>query len=79
MARKTSAEKEICGKIIKKIPVSENGCGVQCSTRTGQRFLISQNIEKMKFVLWRMVDGGYEKITVANSPFDLYDIIPWEQ
>lgn len=79
MARKSSEEKELRGKFSKNIPASENGAGVQCSTRTGKKFQISQNIEKMRFILWRVVDEGYEKIASANSPSDLYSIIPWEQ
>lgn len=62
-------------KQLSKLPSSENGTGVTCTTLSGEQYYISQNTEKRKFTLWRIVDGGYQKITTANSPFDLYEKI----
>ena len=42
-------------------------------------FQISQNTEKKKHTLWKIVAGGFEKIATANSPYDLYELIPWDK
>ena len=65
-------------KSITKLPSSENGLGVTCITLSGEQYYISQNKEKGKHTLWRIVDGNYQKLATANSPFDLYDKINWE-
>ena len=65
-------------KQTSKLPSSENGTGVTCATLSGEQYYISQNKEKGKHTLWRIVDGNYQKIATANSPFDLYDKINWE-
>lgn len=70
---------ETAEKIVKSIPASDNGAGVLCTTKSGQKFQISQNVEKMKFTLWKVVDKGFIKVKIANSPVDLYDFVPWEQ
>lgn len=70
---------ETTEKIVKSIPASDNGAGVLCTTKSGQKFQISQNVEKMKFTLWKVVDKGFIKVKIANSPVDLYDCVPWEQ
>lgn len=70
---------ETTEKIVKSIPASDNGAGVLCTTKSGQKFQISQNVEKMKFTLWKVVDKGFIKVKIANSPVDLYDFVPWEQ
>lgn len=66
---------EKVSKIIKKLPVSESGHGVHCTTSSGEEYQISQNPDKKKHTLWKIVDGGYQKIATANSPYDLYPII----
>lgn len=79
MARKSGVVKETTARTVKKLPPSENGPGVLCTTTTGQQYQISQNIEKMRFTLWRVVNGGYVKMATANSPFDLEDLVPWDK
>ena len=75
MARKIVNADE---KIVRSIPASDNGAGVLCKTKSGQQYQISQNTEKMKFTLWKVVDKGFVKIKTANSPVDLYDSVPWD-
>lgn len=75
MARKTVNADE---KIVKSIPASDSGAGVLCKTKSGQQYQTSQNTEKMKFTLWKIVDKGFVKIKIANSPVDLYDSVPWD-
>lgn len=69
---------ETAEKIVKSIPASDSGAGVLCKTKSGQQYQISQNTEKMKFTLWKVVDKGFVKIKTANSPVDLYDSVPWD-
>ncbi len=76
MARKSMSSDE---KIVRSIPSSDNGAGVLCTTKSGQKYQISQNVEKMKFTLWKVVDKGFIKVKIASSPVDLYDSVPWEQ
>lgn len=64
-------------KQLSKLPSSENGIGVTCVSASGQQYYISQNKEKGKHTLWRIVDGNYQKIATANSPYDLYEKINW--
>lgn len=80
MPRKSSsAAKETAAKIVKKLPVSEYGSGVLCKTRSGKQYRISQNPEKKKHTLWRIVDGGFEQLAVGDSPYDLYPLIDWDE
>jgi hypothetical protein len=67
----------VSSKQLTKLPASENGVGVTCLTSSGEQYYISQNTEKRKFTLWRIIDGNYQKITTSNSPLDLYDKIEW--
>lgn len=76
MARKSANTDE---KIVRNIPSSDNGAGVLCTTKSGQKYQISQNVEKKKFTLWKVVDNGFVKLKVANSPVELYDFVPWDQ
>lgn len=66
-------------RLVRKIPSSESGLGVHCTTKCGQEFQISQNNEKKKHTLWKIVPGGFEKIATGDSPYDLYDKIPWDK
>ena len=50
--------KEKTSKIVKKISASECGTGVLCTTRSGKQYQISQNPEKKKHTLWRIVDAA---------------------
>ena len=70
---------ETTEKIVKSIPASDNGAGVLCITKSGQKYQIGQNVEKMKFTLWKVVDKGFVKVRIANSPVDLYDLVPWDE
>ena len=70
---------EAAEKIVKSIPASDNGAGVLCVTNSGQKYQISQNVERKKFTLWQVVNKGFIKIKTANSPVDLYDLVPWEK
>lgn len=70
---------ETAEKIVKSIPASDNGAGVLCVTSSGQKYQISQNIERKKFTLWQVVNKGFIKIKTANSPVDLYNLVPWEK
>ncbi len=79
MSRKPGVVKETTEKTVKKLPPSENGPGVLCTTTTGQKYQISQNIERMRFTLWKVVDGGYVKMATANSPLDLDELVPWDK
>ena len=77
--KNTGVTKEKTSKIVKKISASECGTGVLCTTRSGKQYQISQNPEKKKHTLWRIVDGGYEKIATGDSPYDLYPLIDWDK
>lgn len=70
---------EMAEKIVKSIPASDNGAGVLCVTSSGQKYQISQNVERKKFTLWQVVNKGFIKIKTANSPVDLYDLVPWDE
>lgn len=70
---------ETAEKIVKSIPASDNGAGVLCVTSSGQKYQISQNVERKKFTLWQVANKGFIKIKTANSPVDLYDLVPWEK
>ena len=70
---------ETTEKIVKSIPASDNGAGVLCVTNSGQKYQISQNVERKKFTLWQVVNKGFIKIKTSNSPVDLYDLVPWEK
>lgn len=62
---------ETTEKVVRSIPTSDTGAGVLCITKSGQKYQISQNVEKMKFTLWKIVDKGFVKVRIANSPVDL--------
>ena len=62
-------------KIVKTIPSSESGQGVNCTTKSGDRYVISQNPTKMQFTLWKCIEDGFEKISTSNNPLNFYEII----
>ena len=70
---------ETTENIVKSIPTSENGDGVLGETNSGQKYQISQNVERKKFTLWQVVNKGFIKVKTANSPVDLYGLIPWDE
>ena len=65
-------------KVVATLPKTENGGSTLCRTTSGEEYIVSYNTEKMKATLWKKNSEGLEKISTANSPLDLYDIIPWE-
>lgn len=66
-------------KIVKTIPTTENGTTVTNTTVSGEKYLITHCVgtDKQRFTLWKILSEGYEKITTAATPFELYDKIPW--
>lgn len=75
MPRKADAKM----KVVKKIPVTENGPKVSCETKSGEMYIVSWCVEKMRFTLWKQTSAGYAQIGTAKSPLELYPKIPWEQ
>lgn len=61
--------------IYTSLPASENGHGVLYKALSGQQYCISQNLDKLKHTLWKYVEGGYQRITSADNPYDLYEEI----
>ena len=59
-------------RLVKKLSASENGYGIHYTARSRKEYCISQNTERQRFTLWRIVPGGYEKMSVSNNPYDLY-------
>lgn len=78
MRRISMMSKSTDGKSVKKLPEGDNGTGVLCKTRSGKRYIIAQNTEKGKHTLWLEEQDGYKKIAVADSPYDLYPLVDWE-
>lgn len=62
-------------KVVKAMPSSENGPGVVCNGK--YIYIITQDLKKQRFTLWKKVDEGYEKMGSADSPIKLYDKIEW--
>lgn len=76
MPRKPSSDKS--SKIVKEIPASDSAPGVTCVTKSGKTYKISQDAKRGIHTLWRVVEGGYEKIETGDSPYDLYPLIDWD-
>ena len=66
-------------KIVKVIPNSENGAGVDCATRSGDKHLITENPLKEQFTLWKCLEDGFERIKTSSNPLDFDKVIPWEK
>lgn len=62
-------------KIVKNIPSSETGHGVLCTTKSGDKYTISQNPVKTQFTLWKHIEEGFEKIATSNNPLDFNEIM----
>ena len=77
MARTAKENKEGKSKIVKAIPSSETGTGVDCSTNSGDKYLITQNPLKEQFTLWKRLEDGFEKIKTSDNPLDFDKVIPW--
>lgn len=67
--------------IIKTLPKTEDGHGIFCKTHTEFDYQITQNTSKIKkrFTLWKIVPDGYEKISSADTPQELYALVEWEK
>lgn len=76
MGRQPSTNKS--ARIVKSIPTTDSAPGVTCVTKSGKKYRISQDADKGKHTLWRIVEGGYEKLEVADSPYDLYPLVDWD-
>lgn len=60
---------------INKIPKTENGNPHWIKTEKGN-YLITHNLEKEKFTLWKIVDKNkFDKISSASSPLTLKEKI----
>ena len=77
MARTAKENKEGKSKIVKTIPSSETGTGVDCLAKSGDRYLITQNPLKEQFTLWKCLEDGFEKIKTSDNPLEFDKIIPW--
>ena len=67
--------------VYKSIPAQDRtGPGVQCTTKTGEKYIISQNLtpssQKKRVTLWHVLADGFEKIDSATAPTTLYSKIP---
>lgn len=71
MARTSKDNKS---KIVKTIPSSETGTGVDCANG---RYLITQNPLKEQFTLWKCLEDGFEKIKTSDNPLDFDKVIDW--
>ena len=62
--------------IVKALPKTEDGRGMLCLVN-GEKYQISHNTSKEKnaFTLWKVVSGGFEKISSADIPQELYPVI----
>lgn len=67
--------------IVKSLPKTEDGHGILCKTHTAFDYQISQNTSKKKnrFTLWKILENGYEKVASADTPQDLYPLVPWKK
>ena len=65
----------VSSKIVKTIPNTENGTGVDCMNG---KYLITQNPLKGQFTLWKCLENGFEKMSTAKNPLDFDKIIPWQ-
>lgn len=77
MARVPKNSESSKSKIVKTIPSSETGTGVDCLTSSGEKYIISQNPLKEQFTLWKCLEDGFEKIKTSDNPLDFDKIIPW--
>ena len=77
MARTAKKNEDTKSKIVKTIPSSETGTGVNCLTKSGDKYIISQNPLKEQFTLWKYLKDGFEKIKTSENPLEFDKIIPW--
>lgn len=77
MARAPKNSESSKSKIVKTIPSSETGIGVDCLAKSGDRYLITQNPLKEQFTLWKCLEDGFEKIKTSDNPLEFDKIISW--
>lgn len=77
MARAPKNSESSKSKIVKTIPSSETGAGVDCLTSSGEKYIITQNPLKEQFTLWKCLEDGFEKIKTSDNPLEFDKIIPW--
>lgn len=63
--------------LLRKLPATETGPGVRCTTAANEVYIVSQCMAPFRFTLWKQHPEGLEKLRTASSPLDLYDDIPW--
>lgn len=64
--------------VVKTIPTAESGSRTTCTTKLGKKYLITNNPAKERFTLWRVVEDGYEKLSVSSNPLDFDKIIDYK-
>ena len=64
-------------KIVKAIPDLEIE-KVECSTKSGEKYLITENQLKVQFTLWKCIEDGFERVKTSDNPLDFDKIIPYE-
>ena len=55
----------------------ENGVGTVYTARSGNVYRITKHVNKATFYLWRVLSdkGGFEKLSEAETPYALYELI----
>lgn len=79
MPRKATASGDKKPTIVKKMPATEYGAGVECKTKSGVIYQITQFPEKKRHTLWKVLNDGFEKVSTSDSPHDLYALIGWDK
>ena len=73
--KKVETKKVTAPKVVKRIPASENGRGSEYTARSGNKYLITKNVSKPLFYLWKVRKSGFEKLCQMESPYDMYVLI----
>lgn len=60
--------------MIKQIPKTETGARTRCIMEK-HTYLLTSNPTTGKHTLWRIEANGFEKLSTANSPLEIYDKI----
>ncbi len=70
-------------ELYKKLPVTKDALGVICRTKSGKGYHITHarfaSGMANRFTLWEVLDNGYRKIDLAQSPMPLYNIVQWKE
>lgn len=63
---------------VKKLPETELRVpGCLCRTASGQEYIKTSNETRSKHTLWKVVDGGFEKVATSGDMNALDEKIPW--